>query len=378
MQFVPVKKPESGRGVRRAVILFFASILALGMFAATTSSAAGHGPALLRVKNTTVTEGNAGTTTAYVKILLNHRTNHRVSVGWATADGSATAGSDYVAASGRAKIPRGHKVAFARVSIIGDTTHESNEYFKVRLFHPHGARIVDGVAFVEILDNDVTPPTQPTLNVADAKVVEGGVLHFKVSLTKATSGPVTFDFATADNTATAASGDYTAKSGNDVVIPQGQTSTIVTVQTLDNADTTDETMFLNISDVHGAVAGDLHAVGTIVDDDALAVLSVHSLGAVKEGGVSHFRVSLSKAVSGPVTFHYATADHTAVAPGDYTAIPDTVRTIAAGNTSVVIVVQTNDPAPDVAEPTESFFFKISNPTGATLGDSVALGVIEDD
>jgi len=40
------------------------------------------------------------------------------------------------------------------------------------------------------------------------------------------------------------------------------------VQTLDNADTVDETMFLNIDDVHGAVPGDVHAVGTIVDDDA--------------------------------------------------------------------------------------------------------------
>lgn len=50
---------------------------------------------------------------------------------------------------------------------------------------------------------------------------------------------------------------------------------------------------------------------------------------MKEGGVVPFRVSLSKAVVGPVTFHYMTADHTATA-------------------------------------------------GATLGDAVALGVIEDD
>ncbi|WP_344148874.1 Calx-beta domain-containing protein [Nocardioides koreensis] len=361
--------------MHRALILFFAGILALGVFAPTTSSAAG--PALLRVKNTTVTEGDAGTTAAHVKIKLNHRTNHRVTVGWATADGSATAGSDYVAASGRARIAKGHKVAYANVSVIGDTTNESNEYFKVRLFRPTGARIVDRVGFVEILDNDAPPQARPTLNVADAKVVEGGTLHFKASLTKAASTAVTFDFATADNTATAPD-DYTASTGNDRVIPKGETSAYVTVKTIDNADTVDETMFLNISDVRGAVAGDLHAVGTIVDDDAQPVLSVASLGAVKEGGVVHFRVSLSKAASGPVSFHYATADHTATAPSDYTAIPDTVKTITAGDTSVIITVQTNDPTPDVAEPTETFFFRISNPTGATLGTAQALGVIEDD
>lgn len=377
MQFVPTTKPGSGRGVHRVFTLFFAAILVLGVFLPTTSSAAG-GPALLRVKNTTVTEGNAGTTTAHVKIKLNHRTHHRVSVGWATADGSATAGSDYVASSGRARIPAGHKVAFADVSILGDTANESNEYFKVRLFHPHGARIVDGVAFVEIIDNDAPPQVRPTLNVADAKVVEGGTLHFKVSLTKAASGPVSFDFATADNTATAPD-DYTASTGNDRVIPKGETSTYVTVKTIDNADTVDETMFLNLSDVRGAVAGDLHAVGTIVDDDAAQpVLSVASLGAVKEGGTVHFRISLSKAASGPVTFHYATADNTATAGSDYVAVPDTVGTIAAGDTSVIKVVQTLDGSPDVAEPTESFYFRISSPTGATLGTAQALGVIEDD
>lgn len=377
MQFVPSKKPGSGRGVHRRLILFFAAILVLGVFAPTTASAHPAHHALLRVQNQTVTEGNAGTTTVHVKILLNHRTNHRVSVGWATADGTATAGTDYTAASGRAVIPRGHRVAFANVSVIGDTTQESNEYFKVRLFRPFGARIVDRVAFVEIIDNDVTPPAKPTLDVADAKVVEGGTLHFKVSLSKPSSGAVTFDFATADNTAKAPA-DYQATSGNDKVIPAGETSVYVTVKTFDNAGTGDKTMFLNISDVKGAVAGDLHAVGTIVDNDALPVLSVHSLGAVKEGGVVHFKVELSKAATGPVTFHYATADHTATAPSDYTAIPDSVKTIAAGDTSVIITVQTNDPAPDVAEPTESFFFRISNPTGATLGDAQALGVIEDD
>ena len=261
MQFVPSSNPRSGRGVRRTLILFFATLLTLGVFAPITSSAA-HPSALLRVKNLTVTEGNTGTT-AHVRITLNRRTNHRVSVGWATADGSATAGSDYIASSGRAVIPRGHRVAFANVNLIGDTTKESNEYFKVRLFRPVGARIVDRVAFVEVLDNDVAP-----------------------------------------------------------------------------------------------------------------TLSVHSLGAVKEGGVVHFKVELSKAATGPVTFHYATADHTATAPEDYTAIPDTVKTITAGDTSVIIVVHTTAESPNVSEPAESFFFRISNPTGATLGDAQALGVIE--
>ncbi len=54
-----------------------------------------------------------------------------------------------------------------------------------------------------------------------------------------------------------------------------------------------------------------------------------------------FTVSLDAASANPITVDFATANNTAVAPGDYTAATGTV-TFAPGDTSETVTVQTND------------------------------------
>ena len=61
-------------------------------------------PAQLRVKDRTVVEADSGSTNAHVKIVLSKRVNHRVSVAYATRDGTAEADSDYLEASGRVTV----------------------------------------------------------------------------------------------------------------------------------------------------------------------------------------------------------------------------------------------------------------------------------
>src|SRR5262249_35644961 len=62
---------------------------------------------LLTVNDVTVTEGNTGTTTATFTVSLNAPSTKPVSVTYATANDTATAGSDYIAASGTVSIPAG-------------------------------------------------------------------------------------------------------------------------------------------------------------------------------------------------------------------------------------------------------------------------------
>ena len=74
-------------------------------------------------------------------------------------------------------------------------------------------------------------------------------------------------------------------------------------------------------------------------------------------------LELSQASADTVTVDYATSDSTALAGDDYTATSGTL-TFAAGDTSkTVSITILND---GVYEPTESFSFTLSNPTGATL------------
>ena len=113
---------------------------------------------------------------------------------------------------------------------------------------------------------------QPTISINDVSLAEGnsGVtpFSFTVSLNGPSLSAVTFDIATANNTATVANGDYVSNSQTGVVIPAGQTSTTFTV--LVNRDTTfepNETFFVNLTNIVGAVAGDAQGMGTIVNDD---------------------------------------------------------------------------------------------------------------
>jgi hypothetical protein len=181
MQFVPAKGPPSGRGWR-VLTLLFASLLTLGVFTPITASAAY--PAQLTVKDAYVTEGDTATTTAYVKDKLT-KANYpqKVSFWWKTKDGTALAGTDYVAQAPTKKyVPKGAKKVFLPVQIVGDKVAEQPEFFKVKIFDARRAVIADAVGKVFITDNDPAPPPEkPKLIVRDVTVNEAaGTADFQI------------------------------------------------------------------------------------------------------------------------------------------------------------------------------------------------------
>lgn len=127
-----------------------------------------------------------------------------------------------------------------------------------------------------------TGPSTPNLTIDDVSVNEENSgttsFDFTVSLSApAGAGGVTFDIATADNTATIANNDYTANSLTGQTIPEGSSTTTFSV--LVNGDTAaepDETFFVNITNVTGADVTDGQGQGTILNDDA-AVTPIHAI-----------------------------------------------------------------------------------------------------
>ncbi|MDX6691532.1 MAG: hypothetical protein QOG15_2989 [Solirubrobacteraceae bacterium] len=99
------------------------------------------------------TEGPSAT--APFTIHLSTASGRDVSVPFSTADGTATAGQDYVARSGSAAIPAGVTSATVGVQIKDDTADEPAQTFQLRLGDPGGAVLGDGVATATILDDDV-------------------------------------------------------------------------------------------------------------------------------------------------------------------------------------------------------------------------------
>jgi predicted extracellular nuclease len=113
------------------------------------------------------------------------------------------------------------------------------------------------------------------LSIGDASASESSgshLLDFHVTLSSpAPAGGVTFDIATADNTATTANNDYIAESLTGEIIPEGESSYVfgVTVNG-DAAFEPDESFLVNITNVVGATVSDGQGLGTIVNDDVAA------------------------------------------------------------------------------------------------------------
>ncbi len=112
----------------------------------------------LNIHNVAVPEGDSGTTNAVFTVHL--FTNHAeiVSVDFATADGSATAGSDYVATNGTLIFAPGETNKTISVPVIGDLLPETDETFFLTLSNPTNIELVIHQAQGTILDDD-TPPS---------------------------------------------------------------------------------------------------------------------------------------------------------------------------------------------------------------------------
>ena len=118
----------------------------------------------LSIGDVSVTEGNAGTTSAVFTVTLSPASNQTATVDYATADNTATAGLDYVAASGTVTFPPGSTSQPVSVAVIGDTLFEGDETFFVNLSGAVNGNIVDGQGVGIILDDDTPSLSSNELN----------------------------------------------------------------------------------------------------------------------------------------------------------------------------------------------------------------------
>ncbi|MCC7265231.1 MAG: hypothetical protein IT369_22215, partial [Candidatus Latescibacteria bacterium] len=335
----------------------------------------------ISVNDVTVTEGNSGTTAMNFTVSLSAVSGQTVTVAYATANGAAPgsssaalAGSDFTAASGILTIAAGQASATIAVSVTGDLTFEPTETMTINLSNATNGSIADPQGAGTITNDDVTP----TIAVNDVSVNEGNsgttAMNFTVSLSNPSSSVITVAYATANGTATSGS-DYTA-ANNTLTFVAGETSKTVAVSiTGDVLNEANETINLNLSSAANATIADAQGVGTLTNDDALPGLSINDVSTSEANSGTKtmtFTVTLSPVSGQTVTVNYATANVTASAPGDYTAISGTL-TYTAGQTSKTIVVTTVGDR--TIENNETFAVNLSSATNATLTDAQGIGTI---
>ena len=118
-------------------------------------SATVPGPAALSVADASVREA-PGAVLAF-RISLNRQRHAAVTVDYATADGGAKAGADYMAKSGTLVFAAGERVKTVGVEVLDDSHDDGEESFTLSLSNVQGARIADGRATGTIENSDPLP-----------------------------------------------------------------------------------------------------------------------------------------------------------------------------------------------------------------------------
>ena len=127
-------------------------------------------------------------------------------------------------------------------------------------------------------DTQSTPaPELPTISIADATVIEGdsgvAALEFTVTLSRASTADVVVTYSTSDATAAAGS-DYTSAT-DQLTIASGTTSGTIRIDVIGDAiSEPDETLTVSLSSPTGALIADGAAIGTIENDDAVALFGL--------------------------------------------------------------------------------------------------------
>jgi hypothetical protein len=224
-------------------------------------------PPGVSVSDATVTEGNTGAVDVTFTVTLSKAAAADVTVHYETVNGTATAGSDYVAASGDVVIPAGQTSRTFTVAVLGDRVAEPTETFAVNLSAPVNATITDGQGLVTILDDE------PRISINDVAKSEGRgnkttLFTFTVTLSATYDQPVTVSYQTVNGTATTADNDYTAKTGTLTFNPGETTKTITIEVKADNRKEPNETFYLDlINNSSNSLLTKFRGIGSIWNDD---------------------------------------------------------------------------------------------------------------
>ncbi len=335
----------------------------------------------LSISDVAIDEGNAGTTNAVFDVALSGPSFQDVTVQYSTADGTATAGSDYVAITPQTLIiPAGQITRTITVTINGDTTYEDDETFLVNLSAAGNATIADGQGLGTIR-NDDAPPTV-AFSSATYSVGEGASsATITVNLSAASGRAVMVDYATSNGTATQPT-DYTATSGTLTFNPGQQTKTFSVAVADDTLNEADETVNLTLSNATNATLGTPNpATLTILDDDAAPTVAfsaaTYSVNENVGGGTATITLTLNAVSGQTVTVDYGTGDGTATQPADYTTASGTLTFNPGEQTKTFTIPLAND---TLDEANETVNLALSNPGNATLGSPIVaiLTILDDD
>jgi serine protease len=336
------------------------------------NAVAGVTSGVLTISDVTLDEGNAGTKTFSFTVNLSKAMGAPVTFDVATANGTATAGSDYVALSlpGQS-IAAGATSKIFSVTVNGDTTQEADETFSVNVSNVVGIATAKTQGVGIILNDDTTALSN---GVAVGPIAGAGGTKFLYSLA-VPPGKTSVTFTTTGGTGDA---DVYAKLGS--------------IPTTSDADCASEGLTTaEICAIPNPAAGTYYVLvyaystisgvsltGQYLPGD-VGTLSVGDVAVTEGNGgttLATFPITLSAPLAGPVTFDVYTDNGTAAEGSDYIAKALQGQSIAAGQTLLNFTVSVNGDT--TIENNETFAVNLVNVSGAAVTKGQGQGRINND
>jgi subtilisin-like proprotein convertase family protein len=148
---------------------------------------------MLSISGGGIIEGNSGTSTTGFTVVLSAPSGRNISVDYATADGTASAGSDYIAKSGTLSFEPGATWHSVDITIQGDLQHEADETFALNLSNATSAGLASNSGIVTITNDDAGGVSiTPTSGLQTTEA--GGQATFQVVLSSQPTADVTMTF----------------------------------------------------------------------------------------------------------------------------------------------------------------------------------------
>ena len=338
-------------------------------------------PGALQFATPTYSVGEAGPSITLI-VTRTGGTAGGVTVDYATANGSAAAGSDYAATSGTLSFGVDVTSLSFTVPIRNDTLDESDEDFTVTLSNPTAGATLGSPAgaSVTITDNDAAGFL--SFSAAAYAVSETGVkATIGVKRSGGAASGVSVLYATANGSAEAGP-DYTATSGT-LSFGAGVSSLTFSVPIAsDTVIEGGESVLLELSSPGGGATLGLPSTAllTITDNDLGGAIRFSAASYSVNESLASATITATRTggTGGPVTVDYQTSGGTATPGSDYTTASGPL-TFAAGQTSRTFTVPITPDTDD--EDNESVGLTLSAPSpGATLGSpsSATLTIADND
>ncbi len=337
----------------------------------------------LGIGSTYALKGNEGTSDAAIVVSLCLPSSSTVQVNYATADGNAVQGTDYVSTTGTVTFAPGETSHSIVVPVIGDRLPRGNKTFKVKLSAGSGAPIGAASASILIRDPNVSQTVLALSSQAGDFIGQGEQYLFTLSdgtFTVSNSANVVevlinngdywdTDFA-GPTTARLGVGDY-ENAQRWPFQPAGTPGLSVDGDARGCNTLTGNFQVLkagyNTSGILQSFSANFeqHCEGMV--PALFGWLRYHTLlqqfsvsDAVINGSSATFTMTLNPASATTVSVNFATADGTALAGTDYMSTSETV-TFSPGVASQTVTVPLLNPGS-----AKTFYGELSSPTGAAV------------